>query len=231
MTAALLSFLAMAALAILGRAASGGLPLSDALKRRLGWGGLALALLLLLGRQVAVAATVAGLAAVLLIQTPGALGGGGRRRGPQVSTAESRLLSMRLDHESGEMDGAVRDGPFEGRRLSEMTLAELMRFAAAIPEDDADSARLLEAYLDRAHPEWRGDAERGETAPPPSGDGMSRAEALDLLGLEAGAGRDAILAAHRRLMKRVHPDLGGSARLAAQINAAKDVLLRDASTN
>lgn len=229
MTAAVLSFLAMAALAVLGRAAAGGLPLSDRLKRGLGWGGLALALLLLLGRQLALAATLAGLAAVLLIQTPGALGSG-RRRGPQVSTAESPLLSMGLDHESGEMDGAVRAGPFEGRRLSDMSLAELMRFAASIPEDDADTARLLEAYLDRAHPGWRDEA-GPEADPAPSAGGMTRSEALELLGLQADAGRDAILAAHRRLMKRVHPDLGGSARLAAQINEAKDVLLRGPSTN
>lgn len=54
---------------------------------------------------------------------------------------------------------------------------------------------------------------------------MSREEALDVLGLKPGANREEILAAHRRLMQKVHPDREGSAYLAAQINAARDSLL------
>ena len=53
---------------------------------------------------------------------------------------------------------------------------------------------------------------------------MSRAEALSVLGLEEGASPDAILEAYRNLMKRVHPDRGGSDYLAAKLNQAKDVL-------
>ena len=220
---ALLSFLAMAALALLGRAAAGGLALPDRTMRLLGWGGVALAGLLLLARQATLAATLAGLSAALLIRTPAGRGGGGRQA---ASTARSEGLAMRLDHESGEMDGEVLAGGFAGRALSSMTLEELLAFAAEIPEDDPDTARLLRAYLDRVHPDWRGAA--GGTPPesPPQG-GMTRADALSLLGLEEGADRAAVLDAHRRLMKRVHPDLGGSAALAAQINEAKDRLLAE----
>jgi DnaJ family protein C protein 19 len=56
-------------------------------------------------------------------------------------------------------------------------------------------------------------------------DGMSRAQAAAMLGVPETAARDEIEAAYRRLMFRVHPDQGGAAGLAAQLNAARAVLL------
>jgi hypothetical protein len=55
---------------------------------------------------------------------------------------------------------------------------------------------------------------------------MALAEARDLLGLPLGADREAIIAAHRRLIARNHPDSGGTDALAARLNAARDLLLR-----
>jgi DnaJ-domain-containing protein 1 len=86
---------------------------------------------------------------------------------------------------------------------------------------------VLEAYLDRRlGPDWRTAQASGEAPPPrsPRSD-MSRDEALAVLGLNEGATPDEIKAAHRRLIQRVHPDVGGSADLAARINRAKDILL------
>jgi hypothetical protein len=128
---------------------------------------------------------------------------------------------MTLDQASGEMDGTVLTGDFAGRRLSQMTRSELLQLAAGLDADDRESLSLLRAYLDRAHPGW--DAEES------AGDGeMSAAEALSLLGLDPGATREEIVAAHRRLLKKVHPDAGGSSALAAQVNRAKDILLAQA---
>jgi DnaJ-domain-containing protein 1 len=88
---------------------------------------------------------------------------------------------------------------------------------------------VLEAYLDRMHPEWRDSfGADGPGTGRQAADGiMTEHEALEILGLEAGASRDEIIAAHRRLMQKLHPDRGGSDYLAAQINAAKDFLLNE----
>jgi DnaJ-domain-containing protein 1 len=54
---------------------------------------------------------------------------------------------------------------------------------------------------------------------------MSRQEALRVLGLSEGASPEQVLAAHRQLIKKLHPDQGGSSFLAQQVNDAKQVLL------
>lgn len=54
---------------------------------------------------------------------------------------------------------------------------------------------------------------------------MSKDQACEILGIKPGADKEKIIAAHRRMMQKVHPDRGGSDYLAAQINQAKDTLL------
>ncbi len=50
-------------------------------------------------------------------------------------------------------------------------------------------------------------------------------EARAILGVEPGASREEILTAYNRLIRRAHPDVGGTSGLAAQLNAARDALL------
>lgn len=55
---------------------------------------------------------------------------------------------------------------------------------------------------------------------------MAKSDAAKLLGVSPDADADAVVEAHRRLIAKVHPDTGGSAELAAQINRARDTLLK-----
>lgn len=162
----------------------------------------------------------------------GAAGGaGGGEKGGGESRVETATLDMRLDHGSGSMSGRVRSGPQAGRELAELSRPELLDLLAACRADDPDSAPLLEAWLDRADPDWRSGAESGSgrtdgARTGSSGGGrMTRGEALAVLGLAEGASEDEIRGAHRRLMRAAHPDGGGSDWLAARINEARDVLL------
>jgi hypothetical protein len=145
----------------------------------------------------------------------------------QTSSVRAAGLEMQLDHDTGEMNGRILAGRHEGRRLSELDLSQLLEVGEDF-RDDAESSRLLEGYLDRAHAGWRDDAEADEAprqgAAAASGR-MDTKEAYQILGLEPGAGEEEVRAAHRRLMKQVHPDRGGSAALAAKINEAKDQIL------
>lgn len=145
----------------------------------------------------------------------------------QTSRVTTRYLDMSLDHDSGEMSGTVTAGPYAGREISSLTLAELLDLLHECAED-GDSVRVLESFLDRVHgPAWRSGGETGEAAGASKawGSAMTFEEAWEILGLEPGADEEAIREAHRRLMAKMHPDRGGSTYLAAKLNQAKDLLL------
>ncbi|WP_438958030.1 molecular chaperone DnaJ [Porticoccus sp.] len=55
---------------------------------------------------------------------------------------------------------------------------------------------------------------------------LSQQEAFQLLGLQPGASRQAIIDAHKRLIQKLHPDRGGNDYLASKLNAARDLLLK-----
>jgi uncharacterized membrane protein len=143
---------------------------------------------------------------------------GSRGQRTEVRTA---FLQAWIDHGTGDVGGTVLSGRFSGRTLDGLSDAELLDLHLDCSAD-ADSLRILEPYLDRRlGADWR------NARQPPRGprSDMTREEALAVLGLAEGASEDDIKAAHRRLIQRMHPDVGGSADLAARINRAKDVLL------
>lgn len=165
---------------------------------------------------------------LLGLRMPYSSGFGARmHRSPgQTSTVRGAWVEMTLHHDTGAMDGRILKGDLGGQMLDDIDIADLIDLFGEV---DADSAALLEAYLDRRAPGWRSDDEtdmgggQGESAPVQGP--MTQEEAYEVLGLSPGASDTDIRAAHRALMKRLHPDRGGSTYIAAKINEAKDTLL------
>ena len=140
------------------------------------------------------------------------------------------MIEMELDHDTGKMRGTVLAGPDEGKSMEAMTRPQCEALYDLCCTDDPDGARLIEAYLDRRFAGWRSaaqnqyDSRRGQAR---SRFGMmSEDEAYEVLGLHKGASEEEVVRSHRSLMKKLHPDHGGSTNLAARVNEAKDVLMR-----
>ena len=146
----------------------------------------------------------------------------------QTSGVSTPYLRMSLDHDTGTMAGTVLAGRFAGMRLAEMSRDELFTLLRECRAADEESARLVEAYLDRIYLNWRDEfaGPAGAESPHAVGDEMTVAEAYDILGLAPGADEAQIKAAHHRLMMQLHPDHGGTDYLATKINRARDVLLK-----
>ena len=150
-----------------------------------------------------------------------------QRSAGQVSRVRSAFLEMELDHDTGAMRGRILAGQHEGVMLDALDVATMTGF---LPNIDEESRALLMAYLDRREPAWRDDVQDDAAAGPRrsswSTGKMTEEEAYQVLGVHPGASAEEIGRAHRTLMKKLHPDQGGSTYLAARVNEAKEVLLR-----
>jgi hypothetical protein len=201
------------------------------LLRAIGGGGaLLFAAFLLFRGQIGIAIPVGTVGLGLLgwlSLWPASSGGRTQKSAGQASRVRSAFLEMELDHDSGAMRGRIVAGRYEGTVLDALDVPTLV---GLITEMDTDSRQLLMAYLDRRQPRWRENAQgdagsRQNGSAAPSGK-MTEEEAYQVLGLQPGANAAEIGRAHRSLMKKLHPDQGGSTYLAARVNQAKDVLLR-----
>lgn len=157
---------------------------------------------------------------------------GSARRPPGIKTP---WLDMRLDKNNVAVSGKVLRGAFAGTDLDDLDEAALQALMAEA-STDAESQRLLYDYCARR---FGGrmpislDEEREARNPSPSDNStgshshMTRAQALEILGLEEGVQPLEIEKAYKRILISVRPENGGSAYLESQTEAAKTVLLQE----
>lgn len=146
----------------------------------------------------------------------------------RFSRIRSAMIEMEIDHATGGIEGSVLAGTLMGRRLSSLDPESLRRLYDECSAFDPEGVPLLEAYLDRRFSGWREDAQGDRdtrTRTHAYSGVMTKDEAYQILGLKSGASLDEIRHAHRTLIKKLHPDQGGSAYLAARVNQAREVLL------
>jgi hypothetical protein len=142
----------------------------------------------------------------------------------------SRLFGVGVD----KGRDAPKDEP-ERRRQRESAERERLQTLREAQERQRQAAeRSLDEQQDAERRRQADAAERDGKAQPGKEDrrrdamsgGMDVDRALEILGIEAGSTEDEIHAAYNHLMKRVHPDVGGSAYFAMELNAARDELLK-----
>jgi hypothetical protein len=208
--------------------------LARLIRRASGWAALLAAALLLARGRIDMAIGLGGFALWLLKISYGSPLGlfksAGGREFAKASCVRSAMIEMELDHATGRMRGTILAGPDEGKLLNALTRPQCEALHRLCCRDDPEGARLLEAYLDRRFAGWRStDDQRRDAGTAEAGrrpGAMSKDEAYEVLGLQKGASREEVVRSHRSLMKKLHPDHGGTTDLAARVNEAKDVLMR-----
>lgn len=139
------------------------------------------------------------------------------------SSFSTAYLHVQVDLARRRMSGEVVRGQFSGHSLDSLSTEQLNALRSELKQSDAESYALLLAYLQFRSP-GTGQSDDSSSAQYKAGT-LSVQEAYAILGLKPGASKDEIIAAHRRLIQKLHPDRGGSSYLATKINLAKETLL------
>jgi hypothetical protein len=201
--------------------------LAKLIRQATGWGAIAVAVLLGVTGRFAVALPLAIFGISILGRSfpwPGGLGDTAKSTG-QRSSVRTDMLEMTLDHDTGRMEGTVLKGQFAGQPLSSLSADQLGLLLGEVRRLDPQATQLLEAFIERTQ-QTRSNGQQHSQRGRSGSAAMTIEEAYAVLGLSPGATRDDIQQAHRALMKKYHPDQGGTTYLASKINEAKDVLLR-----
>jgi hypothetical protein len=175
------------------------------------------------GAAIAAAIPLFKFGAVLLLRALPMLRLWQRNKGP--SRVKTQGLEVVFNFATNEMNGEVFTGPHAGQHLNSLDENQLREQFDYFQANDRQSALLLRAYLLRRGFAGYGAGEGASGNKAVAGEEMGDEQAFQILGIKAGASREEIVQAHKRLIQKLHPDRGGNDYLAAMINAAKDRLL------
>lgn len=146
------------------------------------------------------------------------------RRRPPLRTS---MVEVFFDRPGQPSDGMILAGPWQGRTLSSLSPEVLLELVSQWQITDPQSAQILKIWLAYKSQRSSQHSSQYSSQPPFQQSGvMDKATAYQILGLKSGASSADIIAAHRRLISKLHPDRGGSDHLAAQINQARGLLLQ-----
>ena len=143
------------------------------------------------------------------------------------ATFRSQYLVINVNASNGSMEGQIIKGEHADKSLGNLSEEELQTLQHFFANHDKKSYYLLTAYI-----RSRGFTQQGpsqeqfnqqQASPPQTQTSVN--EALEIFGFKEMPTRKEIIAAHRRLISKLHPDKGGSDYLAARVNQARETLL------
>jgi len=156
-------------------------------------------------------------------------------RGPasgQHIDKRTKFVVLYVNQETGDMDGRVLMGPKAGMLLSELGIDALVTLYESAVIEDHESAEIIQAYLDRMHSQtWRSKSKvfegRSFSAEENigGGDGMTRSDAYEILGLQPGASKTEIECTSQALIELGHPDESEAEDIRRKVMQAKGILL------
>ncbi|HEY6529511.1 MAG TPA: molecular chaperone DnaJ [Cellvibrionaceae bacterium] len=140
-----------------------------------------------------------------------------------VARFTTEHLAAELDVNQLNLNGLIKKGPYAGQTLQQLDKNQLEELLEYYQTRDKKSYYLIKTLLQRRGFYGEHQNYNQDSSPPAISDVQ---EALDILGLSGTPTKNDILAAHRKLIHKLHPDRGGSDYLASQVNAARDQLLK-----
>ena len=142
---------------------------------------------------------------------------------PKISTP---FLKVSINVQTGSVSGEIIEGPHAGKDLTSLSEEEMNELESYYKERDQRSYFIIKTLKNRSFSQFTNKQNQSSSSPHFGSALPSLNEAKAILGIEGALSKKIIVQAHRQLMSKLHPDKGGNDFLAAQINNAKEVLLK-----
>ena len=145
-----------------------------------------------------------------------------------VSQFKAPLITLEFSHKTGDIEGYLINANTQNILLKDLDKAELIVLYQEFINRDLPSSYLIEAYLNSRFLMWREHLDvniHPRTRIQPETSAMSEQEAYEIMGLTFEALEADLRRPYRLLMKKFHPDKGGSLWFASRINQARDLVI------